>query len=177
MPAVDEIVRSRPARCLRITGSTALLTFIGPKSSVDLVSDLFGTEFLEEAGIEVAGIVHQDVDPAEFGDGGCDRSMGVLEAGDIELDCQQVVVVANRSRDLDGLATGGDDRVTSGQRCLSNVEAQTTARTDHAPHSHPYPLPQCSSGYCSVRDPRYADLMLNSSRRTSAQMPIGHRSP
>src|SRR5580658_8334769 len=60
--------------------------------------------------------------------------MGVLEAGDVELDCQQVVLVANRSRDFDGLATGGDHRMTSGQCCLGNVEAQATARAGDEPN-------------------------------------------
>ena len=36
MPAVEEIVSSRPERCLRITGSTARVTFIGPNSSVSI---------------------------------------------------------------------------------------------------------------------------------------------
>jgi hypothetical protein len=36
MPAVEEIVRSRPERCLRITGRAARVTFIGPNSSVSI---------------------------------------------------------------------------------------------------------------------------------------------
>ena len=36
MPAVDEIVTSRPARCVRIPGRAARVTFIGPKSSVSI---------------------------------------------------------------------------------------------------------------------------------------------
>ena len=35
-PAVEEIVSNKPARCLRITGSTARVTFIGPNSSVSI---------------------------------------------------------------------------------------------------------------------------------------------
>ena len=34
MPAVEEIVTTCPERCLRITGSTARVTFIGPTSFV-----------------------------------------------------------------------------------------------------------------------------------------------
>ena len=80
---------SNPARCLRITGSTARVTFIGPKNqSLDLVSDLVGRELLEESGVEVAGIVHQDVDPAKRGDGSCDSCLSLVEAGDIEFDRQ-----------------------------------------------------------------------------------------
>jgi hypothetical protein len=36
MPAVEEMVITRPDRCRRITGSTARVTFIGPKSSVSI---------------------------------------------------------------------------------------------------------------------------------------------
>ena len=34
MPAVEEMVTRRPERCLRITGKTARVTFIGPNSKV-----------------------------------------------------------------------------------------------------------------------------------------------
>ena len=36
MPAVDEMATSKPERCLRITGSTARVTFIGPNRSVSI---------------------------------------------------------------------------------------------------------------------------------------------
>src|SRR4029079_8893451 len=36
MPAVEDTVTSRPARCLRITGSTARVTFIGPNRSLSI---------------------------------------------------------------------------------------------------------------------------------------------
>jgi hypothetical protein len=36
MPAVDEIVSRKPERCLRMAGSTARVTFIGPNSSVSI---------------------------------------------------------------------------------------------------------------------------------------------
>jgi hypothetical protein len=36
MPAVEEMVSSRPDRCLRITGRMARVTFIGPNSSVSI---------------------------------------------------------------------------------------------------------------------------------------------
>ena len=36
IPAVEEIVSSRPERCLRITGRAARVTFIGPNSSVSI---------------------------------------------------------------------------------------------------------------------------------------------
>ena len=42
------------------------------------VADLFGAEFLEEAGVEVARVVHQGVDAAKLLDGGPNCGLGVL---------------------------------------------------------------------------------------------------
>ena len=101
---------------------------------LDLVADLFGAEFLEEAGVEVARVVDQHVDPAEPRDGGLDRGLGVLGAGDVELHGEQVVVVADRRRDLRGIAAGGDDGVAGGQGGLGDVDAQATARAGDEPN-------------------------------------------
>jgi len=98
------------------------------------MASLLGTELLEEAGVEITGIVDHDVDPAEFGDGVCDRGVCVLKAGDVELDSQQVLMAADRRRDLGRIATGGDNRVAGGQRCLGKVEAQATARAGDEPN-------------------------------------------
>ena len=91
------------------------------QQGLDLVADLIGAEFLEEAGVEVARVVDQHVDAAEPADGGLDRGLGVLGAGDVELHGQQVVVVAERRSDLRGVAAGGDDGVAGGQRSLGDV--------------------------------------------------------
>jgi hypothetical protein len=42
------------------------------------------------AGVKVGGVVDQHVDAAESLDGCLDRSLGVLWAGDVKLDDQQV---------------------------------------------------------------------------------------
>jgi hypothetical protein len=47
-----------------------------------LLADLVGTKLLEQAGIEVAGIIDQDVDPVELGDCGRDRGLCVLQPSD-----------------------------------------------------------------------------------------------
>jgi hypothetical protein len=121
---------------LRITGSCrASDVHWAEQQRLDLVADLFGTEFLEEAGVEVAGIVDQDVDPAELGDGGCDRGLGVL--------ARRVTssLIANRSSwwpiaavTLAGSRPVAINRVASGQRCLGNVEAQATACAGDEPN-------------------------------------------
>jgi hypothetical protein len=98
------------------------------------MASLLGTELLEEAGVEITGIVDHDVDPAEFGDGVCDRGVCVLKAGDVELDSQQVLMAADRRRDLGRIATGCDNRMACGQRCLGNVEAQATACASDEPN-------------------------------------------
>ncbi len=76
--------------------------------------DLFGAELLEEAGEEVARVVDQDVDAAELRDGGLDGSLRVLGTSDVELEGQQVVVGADRRRDLRSIAASGDNGVTGG---------------------------------------------------------------
>ncbi len=97
------------------------------EQGLDLVSDLHGTEFLKEAGVKVAGIVDENVNPAELGNGGCDCVLSILQAGDVELDRHEVVVMADRRADLCWIAAGSDDGVASGARCLGNVETQATA--------------------------------------------------
>ncbi len=53
-------------------------------------------------------------------------SFDVLDAGDVELDHQQVVVVAQHRGDPLRCAPRGDDRVTSGQRRPGDVDAHAT---------------------------------------------------
>ena len=149
IPAVEETVSNKPARCMRIAGSTARVTFIGPnKQRLDLIADLFGTEFLEEARVEVASVVDQDVDAAELPDSGLDRGLGVLGTGDVELHGQQVVVFADRRRDLPGVAAGGDDGVAGLQCGLGDIDAQATACAGNEPNllvSHGMFLVRCGS--------------------------------
>jgi hypothetical protein len=101
---------------------------------LELIADLFRAELLEEAGEEIPRVVDQDVDPAELSDGGLDCSLGVLRAGDVELDCQQAVVVADRRRDLRAIAAGGHDRMPGGQDGLGGVDAQAPACAGDQPH-------------------------------------------
>jgi hypothetical protein len=65
------------------------------QQGVDLLANLLGAQLLEEASVEVARVVDQDIDSTELGDccGYC--SLCILNAGDIELETQQVLVVAD----------------------------------------------------------------------------------
>jgi hypothetical protein len=75
-----------------------------------------------------------NVDSAESRDGGLDCCLRILWAGDVESDCQQVVVVAHRSRDPRGIATGGNNGVAGGQGGLGDIDAQTSTGAGDEPN-------------------------------------------
>ena len=64
----------------------------------------------------------------------CDGGLGVGGVGDVELDDQEVVVLADRRADLLGVAAGGDDRVTGGQGGLGDVDAHAAAGAGDEPN-------------------------------------------
>jgi hypothetical protein len=111
-----------------MTGRTA-----ADEARRELALHLLGGELLKVAGGEVGGIVHQHVDAAETVDGRLDRGCGVLRAGDVELDDQQRVRVAERLTNGFGLATGGNDVLTGGQRGLRDAEAHATSGAGDEP--------------------------------------------
>ena len=65
---------------------------------LDLRPEVLRGDFLEEPGEEVAGVVDQHVDAAKPLDGGLHGGLGAGGVGDVELDDQQIVRLA------DGLA-------------------------------------------------------------------------
>ena len=133
-PAEEEIVTTCPERCSRMAGSTARVTFIGPiKARRELSLDLLGRELLEEAGDEARGVVDQDVDGAEAIRRRLGRGLGVVAAGDVELDDQQGVRVAEGAPDGLGVATGGDDVVAGRERGLRDVDAHAAAGAGDEP--------------------------------------------
>jgi hypothetical protein len=67
-------------------------------------------------------------------DGSLDCCLRILWAGDVEFDCQQVVVVAHRSRDLRSIAAGGDNGVAGGQGGLGDVDAQASTSAGDEPN-------------------------------------------
>jgi hypothetical protein len=81
--------------------------------------------------------------------GGARGVLGVGEAGDVELDGQEVVVRAKRRADPLGVASGGDDGVASGQGGLGDVDAHAAAGARSEPNllvSHPSALPSVDLG-------------------------------
>ncbi len=134
-PAVEEIVTTRPERRARIDRQDGA-GHVGRAEQVrlDLRPEVLRSDLLEEPGLEVSGVVYQHVDTAEPLDGGldgCARGGGI---GDVEVDDQQVVVLAQRGRDVVGPACGGDHRVTGGQGRLGDVDAQTAASAGDEPN-------------------------------------------
>ena len=66
-------------------------------------------------------------------DGGGHGRLGVLGTGDVELDDEQVVGLAERPGHGVGVAAGRDDGVACGERRLHDVDAHATAGTGHEP--------------------------------------------
>ena len=134
MPPVEEIVTIKSAAPgthdgKHGTGDVHRAEQVG----LDLGAEIIGGELLEEPGVEVAGVVDEDVDAAEALDGGGDRRHGVFGTGDVELDDEQVVGVAERLAHGVGVAAGRDDGVAGGERRLHDVDAHATAGTGHEP--------------------------------------------
>jgi hypothetical protein len=70
IPAVDEIVNHQSGALFSHRRQDRACHIHGPEQErLDLIPDLFGRELFEEAGEKIAGIVDEDVDPAEFLDG------------------------------------------------------------------------------------------------------------
>jgi hypothetical protein len=82
-----------------------------------------------------------------------DRGVCVFQTSDVELDRQQIVVVADRRRNLGGIATGGE-RVASGQRS-GNIESQ------------PRPAPVISQTFLSVWEVPFSGVVLPAPMRIS----------
>src|SRR5205823_2246117 len=103
------------------------------KARGDVTLHLLRRQLLEEPGVEAGGIVDQHVDAAEAVDGRLDRGLGVLRAGDVELDDEQIVRVADCLRDGVGIAAGGHDVVAGGQRGLGEVDAHAASGAGDEP--------------------------------------------
>ena len=71
-----------PERCLRITGRTARVTFIGPISPSPLVLSLPGRQFLEVAPQKLAALL---TSTSMRPNSRLDDGLGVIRAGDIQL--------------------------------------------------------------------------------------------
>ena len=95
MPAVEEIVDDEPGALGAHDGQHGAGDVQRAEQvGLDLRPEVLGADLLEEPGVEVAGVVDQHVDAAEPSTAACDGRLGVGGVGDVELDGQQVVVLA-----------------------------------------------------------------------------------
>ena len=91
-------------------------------------------QLLEEAGVEVAGVVDEDVDAAEPLERRLHRRLRGCQVRDVELDDEQVVGLADGVGNGFGVAAGGDDCVAGGECGLCDVDAHPAACAGDEPH-------------------------------------------
>src|SRR5215203_2478964 len=101
---------------------------------LDLGPELLRAQLLEEAGVEVACVVDQHIDPAEPVDRSRHGRLSVGRVGDVQLDRQEVATLSDRRADPLRVPSGGGHRVTSRQRGLGDVDAQTATSSGHQPN-------------------------------------------
>src|SRR5207302_1381849 len=101
---------------------------------LDLLADPLEAELLEKAGVKVARVVDQHVNPAELLDRRLDGRLRVFGAGDVERRGQQIGVPTHCRADLRSASAGGDHGVSGGQRCSCDGHAQTAARAGDEPN-------------------------------------------
>ena len=124
-----------PLRCLRMTGRTARVTFSGPKKFVSICArNCSVTDLLEVAGVEVTGVVDENVDASKASDcgfGGGSRGCGV---GDIQRQGKKVLVFAESCGDFGGVAGGGDDAVAGVEGGLGQIDAHAAGGSGNEPN-------------------------------------------
>ena len=120
MPAVEETLTTRPERCFLYRGEHGTSYVHGAKQqSLDLISHLLRAELFEESGVEVSGIVDEHIDSPEFLYCLVHCAPSILKAGDVELEREQVGVIANCSLDLVWIAPGRDTQCPAASAALA----------------------------------------------------------
>ena len=110
MPAVEEIVITRPERCPRITGSTARVTFIGPNRLVSICArTCSGVISSKKPAKKLPALLTSTSMRPNRVDGRGRGVLGAVRVGDVERGDEQVLVLADRRRARVGVAAGGDD--------------------------------------------------------------------
>ena len=94
---------------------------------------LLRRELLEVARVEARRVVDEHVDAVEALECRLDGGLCVLAAGDVELGDEQVVRVAERLGDGDGVAAGGHDVVAGGQGRAGELDAHAAAGAGNEP--------------------------------------------
>jgi hypothetical protein len=103
------------------------------QGGLDLRPEVLRADLPEEPGVEVPGVVDQDVDPPEPFHGRPDGRLGAGGVGNVELDGQQVVVLAQSRCDSAGVTPGGDHSVTSRECGPGDVGAHAAAGAGDEP--------------------------------------------
>ena len=150
MPAVEEIVTTRPERWrAHDRKGRAGDVDRAEEGGLDLRPELLRGELLEEPGVEIAGVVDQHVDPAEPVHGRLDGGLSAGGIGDVKSDDEEVVVCSEHGADLLEVAAGGDDGVTGGQGGFGDVDAHAPAGAGDEPDTvlitH-----AASTSFCSI---------------------------
>jgi hypothetical protein len=104
------------------------------QGGLDLGPEVLGGDLLEEAGLEVAGIVDHHVDAAEPLDGCLDGRLGGGGVGHVERNCEEVLVLALGGGDLVGVASGADHRMAGCECGLGDVDAHPASGTGDEPN-------------------------------------------
>ena len=135
MPAVEEMVTTRPERWARICGSAARVTLTGPNRVVSIwARQSSGLISSKNPALKLPALFTSDVEATEPLHGCLDRGLGGCGVGDVESHGQEVLVLSEGLGDALGLAGGGDHGVAGGQGCLGDVDAQAAACAGDEPY-------------------------------------------
>ena len=135
MPAVEEMVTTRPERWARSCGSAARVTLTGPNRVVSICArKSSGVISSKNPALKLPALFTRTSRRPNRSHGGLHRGLGGCGVGDVESDGQEVVVLSERVGDALGLAGGGDHGVAGGEGCLGDVDAQAAACAGDEPY-------------------------------------------
>ena len=110
------------------------MTFIGPmRVVVSWLLHLLRGQLLEEAGVEVAGVVDEDVDASEAIDCGLDRSLGLGVAVTSSLTASRSSASPTAFVTASGSRAGRDDGIAGREGGLGDVDAHAAPGTGDEP--------------------------------------------
>ena len=130
MPAVEEIVTTRPERWARMIGRVARVTLTGPKKVVSIwARNSSGVSSSKNPALKLPALLTSTSIRPNRSTRRLDGGRRAGRIGDVEGDDQQICrAIARTERDLLGVAAGSDDRVTGSQGGLGDVDAHARGR-------------------------------------------------
>src|SRR4029450_5533098 len=99
-----------------------------------LTAEVLGCHLLEEAGVEAASVVDEDVEPSKLVDGRLHGCRGCGRLSNVERHREQCFVLTECLRDCFDAASGGDHLVSGVERCFGNVDAETASGSGDGPN-------------------------------------------